>query len=204
MLEDTGERIIPEQMKITNNLLVEHLARYHFVHRYIKGRILDFACGSGYGTHIIVKNNQAVTEVVGVDFNSEAIKYARHNYYHPKSSFMKGNVVDRTLPSKLGQFDCIVSFETYEHIKEEADLLANIYDMLKPGGILILSTPFGEGRDKPSRTPFHVHQITKAEFKNLFNNYTEVEFFYQDSALIVPENFTGNTYFPVGIAVCQK
>lgn len=204
MLEDTGERIIPEQMKITNNLLVEHLARYHFVHRFLKGRVLDYACGSGYGTHIIVKNNKAVTEVVGVDFNDEAIKYARHHYYHPKSSFIVGNVVDKILPDKLGQFDCIVSFETYEHIEEEADLLANIYDMLKPGGTLILSTPFGEGRGYPSGTPFHYQQITKVEFENMFNNYTKTDFFYQDSALIVPKGYTEDTYFPVGIAVCKK
>ena len=54
MLEDTGERVIPEEMSITNELLIEHVARYHFALPFIKkGRVLDMASGSGFGTHII-------------------------------------------------------------------------------------------------------------------------------------------------------
>ncbi|MEN2768905.1 class I SAM-dependent methyltransferase [Ornithinibacillus xuwenensis] len=205
MLEDTGERIIPEKMKILNGLLLEHIARYHFASEYVYGRVLDFASGSGYGTHIIAKTcKKKVEEVVGVDINEEAVKYARATYYHPLSKFYVGNVVDSTLPDKLGQFDCILSFETIEHIQEEEQFLHNIYQMLKPGGTLILSTPFGEGRGIPSGQEFHVHQLTVGQFKDLFHHYQSTEYYYQKGVLIQPEIAAEEKEFPLGIAICKK
>ncbi|WP_337020488.1 class I SAM-dependent methyltransferase, partial [Oceanobacillus massiliensis] len=128
MLEDTGERVIPEKMKITNELLLEHVARYHFSINYARGRVLDFASGSGYGSHIIAKKcKKRVNEVIGVDIDKEAITYARGTYYHPLTTFLKEDVVDPTLPEKLGQFDTILSFETIEHIENEQQFLSNIY-----------------------------------------------------------------------------
>lgn len=205
MLKDTGERVIPEKMKVTDHMLIEHLARYHFANLFLKGRVLDFACGSGYGTHIIAKRcKHRITEVMGVDINTDALAYARHHFYHPKSSFKQADVIDPVLPNKLGQFDYIVSFETLEHIKEEKQFLINIYELLKPGGTLILSTPFGQGRGKPCGNPFHVHQLTEKEFKELFTDYRLVNFYYQNGALVVPEEFVDETSYPIGIVVCQK
>ncbi|MFC4558311.1 class I SAM-dependent methyltransferase [Virgibacillus kekensis] len=216
MLEDTGERVIPEKMKITNELLIEHVARYHFAREHAYGRVLDFACGSGYGAHIIIKKSKGrVNEVVGVDIDLESVKYAKATYFHHNSTFMEADVTDPELPEKLGQFDCILSFETIEHIEDEKRFLSNIYRMLKPGGTLIMSTPFGEGRGVPSGYPFHVHQLTKGEFRNLFEEYTSSEFYFQKGALIMPADFgaernrgTGSVsrvkHYPVGIAVCRK
>ncbi|GAA4066580.1 class I SAM-dependent methyltransferase [Amphibacillus indicireducens] len=207
MLEDTGERVIPDQMEATNRLLIEHVARYQFATSYVYGKVLDFACGSGYGTHLIVKSaKKQVEQVVGIDFDRDAIAYAKNRYYHPASEFIQGDVTDPNLPSKLGQFDCIMSFETIEHIDDEKQFLNNIDQLLKPGGRLILSTPFGDGRDRPSGVPFHVHQLTINEFKRLFDEfaYQSVEFFYQNGALIVPEGFEIDQYFPLGIVICQK
>lgn len=206
MLKDTGERIIPEKMSITNELLVEHIARYHFATHFAHGRVLDFASGSGYGTHLLAKKGkEKVTEVIGVDIDKKAIAYAEHHYYHPLSRFIKADVTAPHLPEKLGTFDTIVSFETYEHIKEEEAFLSNLRQLLKPNGTLILSTPFGKGRGKASGTPFHVHQITENEFKNLFkkDSYSSIDFYLQKGALIVPNTFPKNVYFPLGIAVCK-
>lgn len=207
MLEDTGERVIPEKMDITNPLLIEHLARYYFAMDYAQGRVLDFACGSGYGSHLIAKQcTKEVDEIIGLDNDPDVIAYAKGNYYHPLSEFIEGDVTGPSLPDKLGQFDCILSFETIEHVHEEKQFLANIYRLLKPGGILILSTPFGQGRNQPTGVPFHVHQLTIDEFKHLFDPYPyqSVEFYDQTGALIVPESFKSDRYFPLGIAVCKK
>lgn len=206
MLKDTGERVIPEKMSITNELLVEHIARYHFATYYAHGRVLDFASGSGYGTHILAKKGKdKLTEVIGVDNDKEAIAYAKANYYHPLSNFLEADVTDPELPEKLGTFDTIISFETYEHVKEEEQFLANIRKLLKPNGTLILSTPFGEGRGKPSGSPFHVHQITEQEFKALFSedDFSSVQFYLQRGALIVPESSREEEYFPLGIVLCK-
>ncbi|AST92564.1 SAM-dependent methyltransferase [Sutcliffiella cohnii] len=203
MLELTDERVVPEKMKLTNGLLLEHLARYHFTIPFLHGRVLDFACGSGYGTHIMAKiAKKKVTEVVGIDISEETIMYAKKTYYHPKSSFIVGDVANPNLPSNLGNFDCIVSFETLEHVKQEEQFLLNIYNMLKPGGILILSTPFGQGRGYPTNEPYHVHQLSREEFFNLFPTYDEVNFFYQKGVLVVPKN--DSTDYPIGIVVCKK
>jgi 2-polyprenyl-3-methyl-5-hydroxy-6-metoxy-1,4-benzoquinol methylase len=205
MIKDTGERIIPEKMKITNGLLLEHIARYHFASNYVHGRVLDFACGAGYGSHIIAKKcKKKVKEVLGVDIDNETIEYARKTYYHPLTTYLKEDVTDPLLPEKMGTFDSILSFETIEHVAEEEQFLSNIYHMLKPGGSLILSTPFGQGRGKPSGSPFHVHQLTVNEFTNLFKEYKEATFYYQKGVLIEPAFFGTQDHYPLGIVVCKK
>lgn len=205
MLKNTEERVIPEKMDVSDHMLIEHLARYHFANLYIEGRILDLACGSGYGTHIMAKRcKRKLTEVVGIDNNREALDYANYRYYHPKSSFIQANVASPDLPARLKKFDWIVSFETLEHIEDEKQFLMNIYDMLNPGGSLILSTPFGRGRGKPCGNPFHVHQLTEAEFKELFIAYSSAHYFYQTGPLIMPEEVAGDRKFPIGIVVCRK
>ncbi|MFC3039852.1 class I SAM-dependent methyltransferase [Virgibacillus xinjiangensis] len=207
MLADTGERVIPEQMKITNGLLLEHLARYHFAADFVKGRVLDMACGSGYGTHITTKLcKKRVTEVIGVDIADDALEYAKKTYYHPLSSYVKGDVTDPGLPDDLGLYDTILSFETIEHVKEEEQFLKNIHQMLKPGGILVLSTPFGKGRGIECGSPFHVHQLTVEEFKGLFDDFPDLSpsFYFQKGVLIEPDTVELNRYYPLGLAVCRK
>ncbi|GGJ81740.1 hypothetical protein GCM10007063_00190 [Lentibacillus kapialis] len=205
MLKDTGERVIPEYLKVTDEMLIEHLARYFFAVDYVYGRVLDIASGVGYGTHLLVKKGRdTVDEAVAVDRDPDTVKYARGAYHHPRSTFMVGDVTDPMLPHELGQFDCIVSFETIEHIADEEQFLANIHKLLKPGGTLILSTPFGKGRGKPCGSPFHVHQLTVAEFMDLFPDYSSTVFYFQKGPLIEPANLDDTRHFPLGIAICQK
>lgn len=207
MLQDTGERVIPEKMKNTNEVLLEHIARYHFAIEFVRGRVLDFASGSGYGSHIIAKKcKNKIDEVIGIDIDQEAVQYARSIYYHPLTTFLQGDVTEPNLSKQLGQFDTIVSFETIEHVEEEEQFLTNIFQMLKPGGTLILSTPFGKGRGVPCGSPFHVHQLTVDEFQTLFDPYPYkcIDFYYQKGVLIQPAQTNSKTNFPLGIAVCKK
>ncbi|MCM3588061.1 class I SAM-dependent methyltransferase [Mesobacillus maritimus] len=203
MIEYTGERVIPALMKPTNGLLLEHIARYHFAIPYAKGRVLDFACGSGFGSNILAKaRKKEITELFSIDIAEEAICYAKANYYHPLIHFQQGDVTDPTIPDKLGQFDLIVSFETLEHIELEEQFIHNIYRLLKPGGKLVISTPFGQGRGKPTSEPFHVHQLTVQEFHSMFDQYQEKLFYYQKGVLVEPGR--NGIHYPMGIAVCTK
>ncbi|GEL78594.1 class I SAM-dependent methyltransferase [Tenuibacillus multivorans] len=205
MIEDTGERVIPNLMDPLNPLLLEHIARYQFALNYLYGRVLDLSCGAGYGTHMIAKRRKKqVNEVIGVDLDPNIIQYANNEYYHPKSSYHITDATDPNLNQSFGTFDCIVSFETIEHIEDEQAILNNYDRLLKPGGTLIVSTPFGKGRGEPCGNPFHVHQLTQEEFKELFtNDYQHVEFFYQNGVVMEPHQREGVKY-PLGIAVCQK
>ncbi|WP_374721199.1 class I SAM-dependent methyltransferase [Peribacillus tepidiphilus] len=201
----TGERVIPDEMKPTNGMLLEHLARYHFSSLFLKGRVLDLACGSGYGTQLITKlGKDKIDEVVGVDISKVSIEYARGRYFHPKINYIVGNAEDPNLPNQLGQFDSIVSFETLEHLHNEKQFLHNLFALLKEGGTLVLSTPFGRGRGKPTNEPFHVHQLTEEEFKGLFHSYSQVDFYYQKGVLIEPMPGRTGIHYSFGIAVCTK
>ncbi|MET3683944.1 2-polyprenyl-3-methyl-5-hydroxy-6-metoxy-1,4-benzoquinol methylase [Alkalibacillus flavidus] len=203
MIDDTGERVIPKKMDPLNPLLLEHIARYQFALPYLHGRVLDLSCGAGYGSHMIAKRRKKqVEEVVGIDLDPDIIQYAKGEYYHPKTQFVVENAIDETLIDRYGTFDAIVSFETIEHIAEEKALLDNYKRLLKPGGTLIVSTPFGQGRGKPCGSPFHVHQLTIAEFHDLFADYEHVDFYYQNGVLIEPGR--EGVHSPLGIAVAQS
>src|SRR5688572_18974511 len=95
-------------------LFAEHLARYRFAAKYVAGgRVLDIACGSGYGTALL--REAGGREVVGVDVDPEAIAYARSRYQGVGVTFLAG---DAASPPVAGRFDLIVSFETIEHLRD--------------------------------------------------------------------------------------
>lgn len=203
LLGNTGERIIPELMEPMNGMLLEHLSRYYFAQHYARGRVLDIACGSGYGSKMIAKaKKKEISHLVGIDLSMDAINYASHHYYHPLLSFKQGDVMDPRLVEKHGTFDTIISFETIEHIKDDRGFMDQLEKLLNPGGILILSTPFGLGRGIPSKQPFHHQQLTKEEFRELFTSYANVQFYFQRGVLIEPSR--ENEYYPIGLAVATK
>lgn len=91
MIEDTGERVIPKKMSPMNNLLLEHIARYQFALPYLEGRVLDMACGAGYGTHMIAKQRKKfIDEVIGIDIESR-------NYRLCKKGVLPSEVIVRYL-----------------------------------------------------------------------------------------------------------
>ncbi|MFA9557133.1 class I SAM-dependent methyltransferase [Evansella sp. AB-rgal1] len=203
MLEDTGERIIPEKMDSMNGMLLEHLARYYFAMPYVKGRVLDIACGSGYGSKLLAKSRKKqISELLGVDIAENAIEYAHKSYYHPLLTFKQCDAMDPHIVDKLGTFDTIVSFETIEHVEDDRAFIKQMYDLLNPGGVLILSTPFGQGRGKPSSAPFHYHQLTVEEFKDNFTIFDSVEFYFQLGVMFEPPK--PDVHYPLGIGVATK
>ncbi|WP_018923317.1 class I SAM-dependent methyltransferase [Salsuginibacillus kocurii] len=208
MLEDTGERIIPNEMKPSNGLLLEHLARYYFALPYAEGRVLDIACGTGYGTQMTAKSRKKqITEIIGVDIDKDTVNYAHKTYNHPSMRFQQGDANNPAFKKEIGTFDTILSFETIEHVPDDREFLTNIFELLKPGGTLVLSTPFGQGRGKPCNSPFHYHQLTEREFHTLFDEvnapYLDIQFYYQNGVAIEKEK-RPNLRYPLGIAVCKK
>lgn len=200
--------MIPEYMKPDNGMWLEHLARYYFALPYAAGRVLDIACGSGYGTKLTAKSRKKhITSLVGVDRDEDTVIYAKGAHYHPKVDFITGDILDPSLPEKLGTFDTILSFETMEHVPDDRLFLAQLVKMLNPGGTLVLSTPFGAGRNQPSGTPFHYFQLTKEEFTALFQEsrygFSHVEYYYQAGVSFEREP-REEVHYPIGIAVCKK
>lgn len=201
-MEYTGERVIPKLMKTTNGMLLEHVVRYEFAREFCKGRVLDIACGVGYGSEILMNDNTSITEYVGIDNSNESIDYAIENYNLPKTSYFTDDALNEDLYKIYGKFDTIVSFETIEHFHGDEKFIQNLYNLLKPGGKLIISTPFGRGKGQPCTCLYHVYQYTEEEFIDVLKPFSELTMYHQRNQMIeIPK--PDKKYYLM-IAICKK
>lgn len=140
------------------------MARYEWVAaRLPKGsRVLDLACGVGYGAHILA---QAGHHVTAVDVSAEAILYAKAHYSHPHITFRQGQA-EELHADETGRFDAVVSFETIEHLPEPASFLRHWSDY---AGVLFASVPNETVFPHGGRIKFHHRHYTKAEFNSLLS-----------------------------------
>ena len=168
----TGERIVPGQVE--PDLLNEHLARYHFAKQFVKGkRVLDAACGSGYGSAMLA---ESAGSVIGIDISGEAVGYARSNYAAAAAAgaeidFSEGDCL--ALPMNDHSVDVAVAFEIVEHIKDASGFLRELRRVLRPDGVLILSTPnrLYYTEDRGEMNPFHECEYTYAELDALIDPF---------------------------------
>lgn len=134
----TGERFIPGIQD--NKLEIEHYQRYLGVRELVRGKaVLDAACGEGYGSSLMAA---AAAQVTGVDIDGDTIARAREKYRGQDNlRFFQGSV--EKLPLADASVDAVVSFETIEHVPEEVQrrFLTEIARVLRPEGILVMSTP---------------------------------------------------------------
>ncbi|MGI6036955.1 MAG: class I SAM-dependent methyltransferase [Limnochordia bacterium] len=201
MSVDDGQRLIPDALGLHNRLVQEHLARYHFAGDYVRGRVLDLACGVGYGSQYLA-SRPGVAEVIGIDHCPATIQYARRRYPHGLVEYHVADALDTHLPERFGLFDTICSFETIEHLSADKLFLRILRSMLAPGGLLIISTPFGRGRGQPCADPYHVWQYRPEEFRELLAEvFPAVTLYYQlGSQIELPR---GNKRYFLGVALCR-
>lgn len=166
-MDFTGERFIPIQELVNDEIGYEHLHRYYSIAPLLKDKtVLDVACGEGYGTAIIA---QFATSVVGVDIDAEVINAALDKYtnQYPNATFISGSASN--LPFKNNLFDVVVSLETIEHLSVDMQrqFMEEIKRVLLPGGILIMSTPDKEiyTEKQDYNNPFHLHEFYKEEYE---------------------------------------
>jgi len=166
------ERLVLEREN-TPELIRLHVARYEFAKKFVRGKkVLDVACGSGYGAAMLKEAGAA--KVIGVDLSNDAIEYAESHFQNRDIDFIVGNAED--LSAHRG-FDVVVSFETIEHLQHPETFLAEIVRSLAPDGILIISTPQRENGfllEKP-QNPFHVKEWTLDEFAMMLSKYFHIE-----------------------------
>lgn len=165
----TIERIYPQQLdpqRLDDQATLEiHLARYRYAATHVRGkRVLDMACGCGYGTALLAEKNPEV-EVIGVDIDADAIAYARTHYHLPNLSY---ECSDAVAFHDAEKFDTIVSLETIEHLPAPHMLIASYVALLKAAGHIIASVPITPTRDG---NPYHLHDFSKRSFLKLFKSY---------------------------------
>jgi ubiquinone/menaquinone biosynthesis C-methylase UbiE len=166
ILEYTGERYTPEER---GKIELEHFHRYIFTSNIVKEKqVLDIACGEGYGSNILA---DFASHVIGVDISDEAILHAKHKYKKSNLEFKQGSCDE--IPLVDSSIDTVVSFETIEHHDKHEAMLKEIKRVLKPGGILIISSP--EKHEYTdivgSNNPHHVKELYRQEFEDLIISY---------------------------------
>lgn len=99
-------------------------------------RLLDLGCAAGHDTAWFSRKAKAA---FGLDYSESAVEEARRSY--PHIEFIRGS--SASLPFEDNYFDAVTFIEVLEHLPDQDELptVREIHRVLKPGGILILSTP---------------------------------------------------------------
>lgn len=174
----TGERL---ETFVGGDTRQEHLHRYAMTLEMAAGKnILDIACGEGYGVYLLSKK---AAQVTGIDIDHATIEKARAKYKASNITFRQGSVL--AIDAGNAVFDMVTCFETLEHTEDHDKLLSELKRVLKPGGILFISTP--EKANYSDRTgyrnPFHKKELYGDEFRKLIALHFSHSVFFGQSSL---------------------
>jgi SAM-dependent methyltransferase len=165
----TGERTLPDVPE-ENYWYQRHLVVYEWIATRVGGRrVVDMACGEGYGSNVLAG---PAASVVGVDANPEAHEHARLRYVRPNLRFERDLVESFAEPC-----DAVVFLQTIEHVQDPGAILDHFNSMLSPGGVAYVSTPnlltlAPSGAEK-SDNPWHVKEYRANEFRRLCEAHFE-------------------------------
>jgi O-antigen biosynthesis protein len=157
--ESSPERFEPEEM--SGGLMeAEHRARYWWAAQWVPGkRVLDAGCGTGYGTAMLADGRP--DSLVGVDISDDAVADAREKLGEDVE-FVRADVHD--LPFDTASFDVVACFEVIEHLDRQPDAIAELKRLLRPGGVLLISSP---NRDVYTPgNPHHVREYRPEELRS--------------------------------------
>jgi ubiquinone/menaquinone biosynthesis C-methylase UbiE len=173
----TGERL---ETFIHNENTNEHLHRYAQALDIVGDKIvLDIACGEGYGSNLL---SGYARHVVGVDIDDATVACAKIKYRRTNLEFVTGSAA--LIPCADAFFDVVVSFETIEHHDQHDKMMQEIKRVLKPGGIMMISSPDKlYYSDKPGyKNPYHVKELYNQEFRDLLKKYFTNTFFLRQKS----------------------
>ena len=156
----TGERTLPDVPE-ENYWYRRHVAVYEWIAERCSGlRVVDLACGEGYGSELLARS---AAEVIGVDANPEAHEHARLRYPLPNLRFERALVEEFREPR-----DAIVFLQTIEHIQDAERLLAGF---VESAPLAYISTPnrltLAPAGAEKSDNPWHLREYTAAEYRTL-------------------------------------
>jgi len=171
-LKFTGERMVPEHSGIPT--FWAHIYRYRFALPFVKNkRVLDIACGEGYGTSSL--QLAGAKNTIGIDISFMACKFAYQKY-------RETNIVGsgEEIPLSDNSVDLLISFETIEHLNRPLQFLKETKRVLSEKGILIISSPNKDVYDLNCNNEYHLNEFTKNEFiKSLRRYYISLKLFGQ-------------------------
>jgi SAM-dependent methyltransferase len=159
----TGERTIPG-VDIENYWFRRHEVVYQrLAGRCVDADVLEAGCGEGYGADLIAG---VARRVIAVDYDEAAVAHVRGRY--PRVDVMQANLAQLPLPDS--SVDVVVNFQVIEHLWDQTQFVMECARVLRPSGLLMMSTPnritFSPGRDTPVN-PFHTRELNAAELTQL-------------------------------------
>lgn len=180
-MDFTGERLMPF---IQGQIAIEHLHRYALTYNFIAGKdVLDIASGEGYGSSLMASVAKSIT---GVDIDPEAVKHASETYRKPNLRYLHGSATQ--IPIASATMDVVVSFETIEHLNEHQLMMEEIKRVLRPDGLVIISSP-----DKKFYTEQQSH----------YNDYHCKELYFEEFEKLIRSNFSSTRFYFQGFAIAS-
>lgn len=158
----TGERMTTV---MEGQIEFEHYHRYCLARDLCDGLdVLDVASGEGYGSALLAGVARSVT---GVEIDAGSVAHAQTAYTAPNLRFLQGDAL--AIPAGDASFDAVISFETLEHLADQARFLQEVRRVLRPGGLFLVSTPDRTVYSAPGSdpNPYHVLELTPGELQAL-------------------------------------
>ena len=143
----------------------EHVPRYALAKDVVKGKtVLDFGCGTGYGAAKLATQAASVT---GLDIDTAAIRWASATHRNDNLKFVCLADLGASLPA--ASFDVVTCFEMIEHVDHATQkaLIASFARLLKPDGVMLISTPNPETTKLYGANPYHIREMNEAELHDL-------------------------------------
>jgi SAM-dependent methyltransferase len=162
----TGERTVPG-LAVENYWFRRHEVAYRRCADLCAGQdVLEAGCGEGYGADLLAS---VARRVVAVDYDAATVAHVRARY--PRVQVMAANLA--ALPIPDASVDVVVNFQVIEHLWDQPQFVAECLRVLRPGGLLLMSTPnritFTPGSDVPVN-PFHTRELNAAELRELLTD----------------------------------
>jgi SAM-dependent methyltransferase len=159
----TGERTLPDVPE-ENYWYRRHLVVYEWIAQRAHGRrVVDLACGEGYGSAVL---GRTAASVVGVDANPDAFEHARLKYTGPNVTFERAMIETWT-----GDVDCVVLLQTIEHVEDPDAVLERLRELIGPDGVAYVSTPnvltLAPAGAQRSGNPWHVREYRPDDYRAL-------------------------------------
>ncbi|HTZ42951.1 MAG TPA: methyltransferase domain-containing protein [Jatrophihabitans sp.] len=158
----TGERTLPG-IASENYWFRRHEAAYSYLAGRLAGDVLlEVGAGEGYGARLLSGRYRLTC---ALDYDAATADHLGRA--HPGLRACRANLA--ALPFRTGCTDALVSLQVIEHVWHPAQFLAECRRVLRPDGLLALSTPnrltFSPGlaRGQKPENPFHVREFDAEE-----------------------------------------
>lgn len=155
----TAERVSARDAS-DNFVYQRSVLAYHEAAKRIEGDVLEIGTGSGYGIEVIAPHARRYVTI-------DKFMFSRDAALPDNVEFRQATVPP--LPYEDERFDCVISFQVIEHIKDDFRFVSEIHRVLRPNGRLILTTP--NAPMSLTRNPWHVREYRAEELQNLLSHF---------------------------------